>query len=113
MTPTPRKYYVRVPADFSDTGGCYWQELHDVETLTHAKHYVDRIFGGLKEAEIWASRNGGIIKVVAKKDEEGKWGLVYSSKPETKRANFHYHLSHNVRVSKEDFYKYGFQHEKN
>ena len=106
MTTATKKYYVLVPAAFSHDGNFYWQELHDVKTLTQAQQYVNRVFGGLTEAEIWMSRDGVTIKVISKKSVEGEWKLVYSRE---EPDNHHYHLK-NMRVSREAFFKYGFHH---
>jgi hypothetical protein len=75
MKTTTRKYYVRVPADFSYNGEPHWVRLLEVKTLISAKHYVDRVFSGLPEPEIAVSVNGGEKKVDVRKIK-GKWELV-------------------------------------
>jgi len=86
---TTRKYYIRVPAEFSHNGKEYWKELCKVDnvpaapkpliaeakTLSSAKQYVDRVFSGHPEPEIAVSVNGGEKKVVARKIK-GKWELI-------------------------------------
>lgn len=109
---TTRKYYVMVPPAFSYSGRTYWQELLDVKSLTSAQYYVNHVFGGLTDAEIWTPGVGGVMKVASKKKADGKWKVVYDRKTDAEdHPNCHYHLS-NLRFSREDFYKYGFPHEK-
>lgn len=127
-----RKYYVKVPAAFSYSGEPYWKELCQVEnvpaaptpliaqakTLSHAQYYVEKFFAGLSEPEIAVSINGGDKTVVSKKNKEGKWEVVLHQKrikvaDSNPYANdqIQYHLGGKL-VSQEDFFKYGFRHEK-
>ncbi len=115
MTTATKKYYVLIPSNFSDKGQTNWQELRKAKTLTSAQKYVDRVFGGLIEAEIWISCNNGVIKVASKKNVNGKWDVVYGGTTDAddqNPSNFHYYLSINVQVSRETFFKYGFRHKK-
>lgn len=87
---TTKKYYIRVPAEFSIDGKEYWKELCEVagapgakplvakaKTLTAAKQYVDRVFPSHREPEIAVSVDEGSKTVVAKK-VNGKWEIVSS-----------------------------------
>jgi hypothetical protein len=120
MTPNTRKYYVMIPAAFSYNGEAYWQELRGVKSQTAATYYVDRKFAGLTEAEIGMSVNEGEITVNWKKNKEGKWEIVLYQQSRSNEsagndpyATDHVQYHHKGKlVSKEDFYKYGFQHEK-
>ena len=107
-----RKYYVMVPASHSYNGEPYWQEVHDVKSLTAAQHYADLKFAGLPEVEIGVSTNEGEITVNSKKNKAGTWDLVLyqeSREDSSPHANdqIQYYLDGKL-VSREDFYKYGF-----
>ena len=78
---TTRKYYIRVPAEFSHNGkvdnvpAAPKPLIAEAKTLSSAKQYVDRVFSGHPEPEIAVSVNGGEKKVVARKIK-GKWELI-------------------------------------
>lgn len=112
MTTATRKYYVMVPPGFSYNEKTYWHELLGVKSLTSAQHYVSEVFSGLAGAEIWAPREGGIMRVVSKRLADGKWEIIYDHKTDVDEpANSYYHLGGH-RFARSDFFKYGFQHEK-
>lgn len=111
MTTITRKYYAMIPSMFSFDGEPYWLELGEAETLTSAQSYVDHFLGGLTNAEIWMSINGGDKAVVSKKDNTGQWVSVCEGKSDTHDpyANDQCQYTRGGKhVSREEFYK-GFQ----
>jgi len=111
---TTKKYYALIPPALSHDGQPYWLGLGKAETLTSAQSYVDHFLGGLI-AEVWVSINGGGKTLISTKNKEGNWIVVCQGKKDADDlyTNNQIHYHHNGRlVSKEDFYKYGFQHEK-
>jgi hypothetical protein len=114
MTTATRKYYAMIPAAFSYNGKPCWLEIHDAKTLTSARIYVDRFLGGITEAEIWMSRNGGNKRLISRKSN-GKWTVVCGSKRDDTNnpyANDQIQYHRNGPVSEEEFYAGFQQHEK-
>jgi hypothetical protein len=116
MTQT-RKYYAFFLPDFNHNSEPHWIELpEEVTTLATAQSYVGRFMSGLPTPEIFRTVDDGDKKVAARKDAAGKWKVALEN-PEADDSDqytndqFQYVLEGRL-VSKEDFFKYGFKHEK-
>lgn len=111
---TTRKYYLFIPAELRFEGVPLWQELLDVKTLAAAQYYVEEVFGGHLEYEIGVSINGGAPISVAEKKAEGQWQVAHGDHSDNNLyANDQNKYHHNGGlVSREDFFEYGFKHEK-
>jgi hypothetical protein len=110
MTTKRREYYAKVPVIDGLDGDCIWSGL-SAKTLTAAQFLATQ--NGCM-TEIAVMQEAG-LKVISAKNANGKWEVVYEGIQEEQgrlaQEPGHYHRNGKL-VSREDFYEYGFKHEK-